>query len=145
MDILIDTDVLVRRVSRHHPEHKIVRDAIKRLQGNGQRVCVVAQNLYELWVVCTRPCESRGLGLIPSQADKVLARIERSLTLLQDPSGLYTQWRTLVVQQEVSGRKAHDTRLVAAMNLHGITSILTFNVDDFRRYPNIAVLRPDQV
>jgi hypothetical protein len=34
---------------------------------------------------------------------------------------------------------AHDTRLVAAMLVYGIKHILTFNVSDFARYPNIIV------
>ena len=34
-------------------------------------------------------------------------------------------------------------RLVAAMKVHGIESLLTFNVQDFKRYPDISVLNPD--
>jgi hypothetical protein len=42
----------------------------------------------------------------------------------------------------VCGKKAHDTRLVAAMLVHGVKHILTFNVGDFARYPNVVVLDP---
>jgi predicted nucleic acid-binding protein len=31
------------------------------------------------------------------------------------------------------------------MNVHGITSILTFDIDDFKRYPRIRVLHPQDV
>ena len=34
----------------------------------------------------------------------------------------------------VVGSKVHDARLVAAMNVHGVRRILTFNTDDFTRY-----------
>ena len=34
---------------------------------------------------------------------------------------------------------------VAAMNVHAITSIVTFDVDDFKRYPGIRVLHPQDV
>jgi len=37
------------------------------------------------------------------------------------------------------------SRLVAAMNVHAITSILTFDVDDFKRYPGIQVLHPQDI
>lgn len=40
----------------------------------------------------------------------------------------------------VSGKNAHDARLVAAMRVHGIDSILTFNAQDFVRYTEIRVL-----
>ena len=34
----------------------------------------------------------------------------------------------------MQGAKVHDTRLVAAMNVHGVGRILTFNANDFTRY-----------
>ena len=45
-------------------------------------------------------------------------------------------------QHEVSGKKAHDTRLVASMIVHGLDTVLTFNVADFKRYTMIAALHP---
>jgi predicted nucleic acid-binding protein len=38
----------------------------------------------------------------------------------------------------------HDARLVAAMNVHGVRRILTFNTDDFARY-GIEVLHPSSL
>jgi hypothetical protein len=40
------------------------------------------------------------------------------------------------------GKNAHDARLVAAMRVHGLTHLLTFNAQDFRRYPGINVVTP---
>jgi predicted nucleic acid-binding protein len=45
-----------------------------------------------------------------------------------------------VADYRVSGKNAHDARLVAAMVVHGIDSILTFNAQDFVRYREIRVL-----
>ncbi len=42
----------------------------------------------------------------------------------------------------VTGVKVHDARLVAAMKTYGIGRILTFNKDDFRRYPDIEIITP---
>jgi hypothetical protein len=50
----------------------------------------------------------------------------------------------LVVKHSVLGAKVHDTRLVAAMNVHDVGRILTFNVGDFARY-GIEVLHPSSV
>ena len=46
-----------------------------------------------------------------------------------------------VAQHSVRGAKVHDTRLVAAMNVHSVRSLLTFNSDDFVRF-GIEVLHP---
>jgi len=55
---------------------------------------------------------------------------------------VYPEWRRLVVTHGVSGKKAHDARLVAAMTVNRITHILTFNADDFARYTGINVIDP---
>ena len=47
--------------------------------------------------------------------------------------------------QSVSRLQVHDARLAAAMKVYGVVSILTFNVDDFRRFPGIDVLHPETV
>jgi predicted nucleic acid-binding protein len=51
----------------------------------------------------------------------------------------------MVVQHRVSGKSVHDARLVAAMIVHGIGEILTFNMQDFTRYTEISVLDPANV
>jgi predicted nucleic acid-binding protein len=35
--------------------------------------------------------------------------------------------------------------LVASMLVHGVTHILTFNVEDFQRYPDITVVHPQNM
>ena len=129
---MVDTSILIRRINRKDPEHRLARNAIQALRQNGEDLCIVPQNLYELWSVCTR------LGLIPEQAALVLSRIEGSFNLLFDREDLYNEWKRIVVEYGVSGRPSHDARLVAAMNLHGIHALLTFNVQDFTRYKGPA-------
>ena len=102
----------------------------------------VPQNLYEFWVVATRPVENNGLALTPSQADRITSRIAKVCLLLRDPSELYDEWRRIVLANHVSGKIAHDARLVAAMRLHSIQQILTFNIQDFARYPGIQAIHP---
>jgi predicted nucleic acid-binding protein len=51
----------------------------------------------------------------------------------------------MLVKQNVSGVQVHDARLVAAMRIHGIRHILTFNTKDFSRYSEIEALHPEEV
>jgi hypothetical protein len=46
---------------------------------------------------------------------------------------------------DILGKNAHDARLVAAMLVHGIPQILTFNNQHFQRFPGIVVLSPQDV
>jgi predicted nucleic acid-binding protein len=141
VDVLVDTNVLLRALHRNHSQHRAAREAIARLNKEN-RICVASQNLVELWSVCTRPIENNGFGLTPAQADRVLARDEGSVFRLTDADAIHSEWRRLVRTHGVSGKKAHDTRLVAAMIVHGVAQILTFNVEDFSRYSGIQVIYP---
>ncbi len=55
------------------------------------------------------------------------------------------EWERLVTQHAVSGKFTYDARIVAAMNIHGITHLLTFNSDDFKRYPGITAVSPSDI
>jgi len=50
-----------------------------------------------------------------------------------------------VVHHRVAGKQAHDARLVAAMLVHGVTHLLTFNTNDFKRFSEIMVVNPQNV
>jgi predicted nucleic acid-binding protein len=62
--------------------------------------------------------------------------------LLPETPAVLPEWQTLVTVHSVAGKAAHDARLVAAMKVHGVSHILTFNTADFARYPGIYVLDP---
>jgi predicted nucleic acid-binding protein len=145
MDVLVDTNILIRRIHHRDPKHRETRQALGVLRRRGDRICVTAQNLIECWAVCTRPVQSNGLGLTPDQTDRIASRIEELCSLLPDSPGVYTEWRRLVVAHSVSGKKTHDARLVAVMQVYGIHTILTFNLEDFKRYPGIRAVHPREV
>jgi len=145
MDLLADTNILLRSIDQTHPMHLDAATALGNIFLTGSRVCVTPQNIIEFWNVCTRPAVRNGLGLSPSEADREAARIEGLLTLLPDVPAIYPEWRRLVVAHSVSGVQVHDERIVAAMNVYGITDLLTCNVPDFNRYPGIHVVHPNSI
>jgi predicted nucleic acid-binding protein len=80
-----------------------------------------------------------------ADASGELKRLKSLFVLLPETPAIYPTWESLVIQQRVSGKPAHDARLVAAMQVHGITSILTFDKSDFSRYPGIEVIHPADI
>ena len=72
-------------------------------------------------------------------------RLKSMFALLPDTPTIYAVWESLVIQYEVVGKPAHDARLVAAMQVHGLTSILTFDKSGFSRYAGIEVVHPADV
>jgi len=134
MRILLDTNVLCRLAEKGHPLHSAAEAAVSKLQGDGHELCFVPQVLYEYWVVVTRPASENGLGMPPAEVHKAIDMWLELFTLLRDERGVFSLWRELVLQHGVRGKNAHDARLIAAMKRHGLVSLLTFNVSDFKRY-----------
>ena len=99
----------------------------------------------ELWVVATRPGSQNGLGLSTGEAASELMRLKSLFPLLPDTPAIYPVWESLVVRYQVSGKSAHDARLVAAMQVHGLTGILTFDRAGFSRYSGIEIVHPTEV
>lgn len=142
---LIDTNVLLRMFRQDDPQHQLVRATLDELGRRGIEACFSLQNIAEFWNVCTRPLERNGYGLSISDTNQCVESIERTMTFLPDNEEVYTIWRRLVIDNHVHGVQAHDARLVAIMQIYGLTHILTLNQTDFLRYANIQAVHPSQV
>ena len=143
--MLVDTSTLVRTLQVRHPQYETVARACETLIARGRELHIVPQNLFELWVVATRPASQNGLGLSTTEAAAELMRLKSMFPLLPEPPAIYPVWESLVIQYRVAGKPAHDARLVAAMLVHGLTTILTFDRTGFSRYAGIEVLHPADV
>jgi predicted nucleic acid-binding protein len=141
VSILVDTNVLLRRTQPGHPNHEAAVESIARLTELGERGCVTLQIIAEFWNAATRPLEQNGLGFSVELTLREIGRIESTLMLLHDNASIHAEWKRLVTAHRVIGSKVHDARLVAAMNVHGVAKILTFNGADFRRYP-VEIVHP---
>jgi predicted nucleic acid-binding protein len=143
MSTLLDTNILTRLAQPSNPHHAFAESATLALKGRGELLCIVPQNLYEFWAVATRPIiATNGLGLTVVQAKAEIARIIALFRMFPDTPTIYTEWLRLVETHDVKGNAAHDARLVAAMTVHGVAQILTFNGRDFSRYGGVHVTDP---
>ena|SRR5215207_5410177 len=146
MRYLVDSNVLLRLLQRNDPHHSIIRQAVRSLVARGDELCCAPQNIIELWNVSTRPATARGgFGLTTAETDRRVRLIERVLTVLEETPAVYPEWRRLVMGNSVIGVQVHDARIVAVMNVHAITHVLTLNGADFSRYAGITCVAPDQV
>lgn len=145
MSFLVDTNILSRLAEPGHPMHQPALDAMNRLAFEGHKLHIVPQNLYEFWVVCTRPTAVNGLGKTAAEAATELASLKALFLLLDETPAIYGVWERLVTATPIVGKNAHDARLVAAMILHGLTHLLTFNARDFRQYPEMTAVTPFDV
>ncbi len=142
---LVDTNILLRATRRADPQHQVVSTSLARLANQGTLLYYTPQNIAELRNAMTRPTTRNGLGLSVADADREVRAIESGMILLPDNDAVYREWRRIIVQHGVLGAQVHDARLAASMMVHGVTSILTFNVTDFSRFTGLTALHPSTI
>jgi predicted nucleic acid-binding protein len=142
MLILADTNILLRLVERGHPQHTVASEAIEIVESRGHQLSIVPQVAYEFWVVATRPVSVNGMGLSPTEAQSEFDALLPPFRVLRDERVIFETWQQLVLDHKVTGKRAHDARLVAAMLRHRISHLLTINATDFARYADITVVEP---
>ena len=134
MIYLLDANLLLRLVEPTHHHHTTATEAVRLLRAQNIELRTAPQSFYEFWTVATRPGSANsGLGFSPSDATRAVNRFEALFPLLPEVP-LYAEWKRLVSTHGVSGKEAHDARLVAAMLTGGLSHIVTFNGKDFARY-----------
>ena len=146
MEIVLDTNVLLRMTHPPDPLYRTAVKAEKLLLAQGIEFLLLPQTIYEFWVVSTRPTSARGgLAQTPAQTRRRLRALMDRFDLRSDPPDLVLRWQKLCLRNKVEGVGAHDARLVAAMQAHGIAHILTFNGVHFTRYKGLTILDPAKV
>jgi len=141
----LDSNILLRSIEEDHPQHDETLEVINKLIGRGAEIFLLPQSLYEFWVVATRPKKDNGLELSAAEAEAILAKFESVFPIKYDTQAIYKEWRRTVTQNAVLGKNSHDARLAAAVVAHGITCLVTFNKDHFKRFTTLTALLPSDV
>ncbi len=143
---LIDTNVIVRLVERTSTERESVLNAIRKLRGQNEIIYYTPQVLAEFWNVCTRPSTARGgFDLSVEQTNRRVAIIKKYFQILPDSLATFEEWQRLVLEHQVIGVQVHDAKLVASMVVHRVPDLITFNLNDFKRFPMINAHHPHDV
>lgn len=114
--IFADTNILPRSPQTAEPHYATTETALAKLRNRQETLCIAPQNIVEFWSVATRLPNDNGLGMSSSKAATEIAALLRLFHLLP-----------------------------YRVEVHSITSILTFNDVHSRRYPGITALDPAQV
>ncbi len=142
---LVDSNILLRWIKPDHSDYSLVVSSIDVILRREDVLCYTSQNVGEFWSTCTRPLDRNGFALSPQETDQRAKFFEEKLRLLPDSLAVHAEWRKLLVTHGVSGVQVHDARLAAAMRVHGVKRILTFNDRDFARYTDIEAIHPRAV
>jgi predicted nucleic acid-binding protein len=146
MRYLLDSNILLRLMQPSDPLYADVCRAIRKLRREDAELVVVLQNLAEFWNVSTRPLTARGgYGQSVEETNRQLRSLLRRFALLEDVPGITRRWHRLLLRHSVQGVQVYDARLVAAMQAHGVSHLLTLDASDFARYTGITAVHPTSV
>jgi predicted nucleic acid-binding protein len=67
------------------------------------------------------------------------------MMLAPETGAVYAVWRRFVRDLKIRGVRVHDARLATLMEVHGLHKILTLNVADFARFPDVSAIHPRDV
>jgi len=136
---------LLRSLHAGHAHYAAAEHAISTLRLRNEMLCIAPQNLVEFWAVATRPRNDNGLGMTVARAATEMASLRRLFRVLPYTPDVLDAWQRIVIGQGITGKQTHDAHLVAIMQAHAVTNVLTFNVSHFSRFAGINVLDPTQI
>ena len=140
---LLDTNVLVYSAFPSAAQHADSRALVESAKDPATGLCVFPQILAEFFAVVTNPKR-----VTPAKtAEEALQAIEQflalpGLALLPLPADVVTRWIALVRTNPVRGGEVFDVQAAAAMLAHGIGTVFTYNVADFKGFPGITAKEP---
>lgn len=142
---LLDTNILVRLVDPAAKTHALAVQAVSQLLGRGEPCVLAPQVLVEFWSVATRPVAANGLGWDVPRTRAEVNQLLSQFPLLQESPGVFALWLNLATSQAACGKRVHDLRIVALMQSHEISHLLTFNVTDFPPVTGVRAVHPDAI
>jgi predicted nucleic acid-binding protein len=142
---LLDTNVVLRLSNPSDDQHELVTEAIATLLTQGNECYLISQVLIELWVVATRPINVNGLGWSAEETRTIINQLLERFPFKEEVPQIFSTWLTLVTENQITGKRTHDVRIVATMIESGITHILTLNPKDFSGISGITVVHPKAV
>jgi predicted nucleic acid-binding protein len=139
VNVFVDTDVFVEATDPHRPRHQA---ALAFLEEGADELFTSQQVLREYLVVATRPSTANGLGLSVEHALENVAAFLDVVALVFESEATWDKLRELLHQPDPpSGRPIHDANIAATALANGLTTVATFNAQDFAGLP-IEVVTP---
>lgn len=137
----LDTNVLLAATDEGRREHAGALAILNEWPAAGTVLYASGQVLREYLAVATRPEASNGLGLDQRTALENVRALRAALRPLDETVRVTERLLGLLDEVECAGKQVHDANLVATMLVHGIQTLATINVSDFKRFvPRIVVV-----
>jgi predicted nucleic acid-binding protein len=137
---MLDTSVLLAATDEGRPEHEGALRVVNEWPGKGVILYSSGQLLREYLAVATRPAGKNGLGLPLTDALRNVRAIRGRTTVLADGDRVVDRLLGLLGDVSCCGKQIHDANVVATMLAHQVSTVVTMNLDDFKRFATYVSL-----
>ncbi|GAB4418750.1 MAG: type II toxin-antitoxin system VapC family toxin [Anaerolineae bacterium] len=138
--LFVDTNVLIFATNSASPWHLPASNVLQEARRLGVELVISPQIIREYLVAATRPGSST---VLPLAAVLTNVRIfQTDFHLVEDNALVSAKLIDLVSRVTVGGKQIHDANVVAPMQIHNISHLLTHNVADFTRFAHLITVLP---
>ena len=135
---MTDTNILVHSTVGSSPWHKETRNWLSILINDDVELCISTQVIREYLVILTRG-DIFERKFTPKEALNALKTILPDFIIFNETEETLIHLYKLINRYGVKGKVIHDANIVATMLTHGITRLITYNTEDFRRFGEIKL------
>jgi predicted nucleic acid-binding protein len=132
--VVLDTDVLLTATDSGRRDHARAVAALEKWPARGTVLYTSGQILREYLAVATRPVAVNGLGLSQRDALANVRALGERLKLLDETRKVHDRLLAILDDIPCTGPQFHDANVVATMSVHGVRTLVTYNIDDFARF-----------
>jgi predicted nucleic acid-binding protein len=135
-EILVDTNMLVYYVLGDSVFHSLAK---RFLEDSDAILCTTSKNLSEFLAATTKGSEPM---LSQAEALAHLRKFRQALRILYADERSSKQVENWLERHQIKGMQIHDAEIAAIGLVQGISTIVTLNTDDFKRFEEITLLTP---
>ena len=139
--LFVDTNILIYSTDPTSQWYAAARTALRVSESRGELLTLSPQILREFIAASTRALALAGAPTI----DAILANVSifrTSFTVVRECDAVIAALARIIQQTPVAGKQVHDANIVATMQVHGITRLLTNNESHFTRFSHLITTVP---
>jgi predicted nucleic acid-binding protein len=131
---VLDTNVLLTATDSGRRDHARAVAALDDWPARGTVLYTSGQILREYLAVATRPVDLNGLGLSQHDALENVRALGERMQHMEETKKVHDRLLAILDKVPCTGRQVHDANVVATMSVHGVRTLVTYNIDDFARF-----------
>jgi predicted nucleic acid-binding protein len=135
-NVFLDTNILVYAAVTTSPYHTKARQIIHQYQTSSAKLWISCQIIREYLVTLSRPqvyTKPLSISALASDVDYFL----NNFHVTEDNCAITKKLLELAQKIPTAGKQLHDANIVATMLVHGISTLVTCNITDFKRYSKL--------